>query len=71
MEPALEIDTGAQTPLFIGVTDTDIRRKPWPDGHRISIFQDEGDTFYGSNLTLEQARKVRDWLDNTIYALEH
>lgn len=68
----LIFDTGAQSPLSFIVTHTDVRTKPWPDGNpRISVFQDESDTFYGSNLSIEEARLLGNWLIGVIYQLEH
>ena len=64
---SIEFDTGAQSPLIIVLTETDIRGDLWPDNQpRVTIVQDESDTFYGSNLTLEQAGLLREWLESNI-----
>lgn len=65
-EAYIEFDTGAQSPLSFSLSDTDIRREPWPEGYRLSVVQDESDTFYGSNLKRENVKRLSDWLQDLL-----
>lgn len=65
-EQSIEFNTGAQSPLSFMLSETDIRGNRWREGIRLTVIQDESDSFHGSNLTREQALELSTWLHNAL-----